>query len=175
MNMAKARRFLVTSALVAVVVACGSDVAEEAGDMLVDAGMALSDAGGDGAQALTDAGAGGASKAIEVACTKSRIVSHKVAITEGPNSGTSTWVQSKPQRYAAIAVDTARMQAVSALQCGKIADPCNAPDPEKVRCEGDAETTASIQCMNAMAEVGAGFVRAQCVDGIETVRFLIAY
>lgn len=81
------------------VVACGSDLAEEAGDMmrgageaLADAGAALADAGGDAAQAETDGGeadSGSGSGSGSSSAPKGRIIESAcdvVRYTQFPNA-----------------------------------------------------------------------------------------
>lgn len=141
------RKLVGVGVLVGVLVACGSDVAEEAGDMMrgageaiADAGAALADAAGSDAQALTDAGAGSESKAriVEQACDIVRTETPVPGAAGGAGPGPSSPTE---QRFASIAVDAAELRSAwlctdspkNSLGCS-VASTCTGAVVPKTRC-----------------------------------------
>lgn len=105
------RKSVSLGVLVGAIVACGSDVAEEAGDMMrgageaiADAGAALADAAAGDAQAETDAGVvGSKARVVEQACD---IVRTETAV---PTSGQTGQGE---ERFASIAADVTELRSV---------------------------------------------------------------
>lgn len=145
-------------ALVGLMVACGSDLAEEAGEMLVDAGEVLRDAG----VALVDGGGGDARaqtepavETYEVACSlRDRQVYGSLPPDPNLNYTYSAL-------YAVLPVDINGITGVDVIQCRAMPfEPC---PREGVTCEQSTLPRPPRHvCVTARAELGEGFIRTDC-------------
>lgn len=163
--MAKTKKLLGVGVLVGVLVACGSDVAEEAGDMMRGAGEAIADAGAaladsGEAQASTDAGQGVdvAPTVIDATCDLER----QSQATGGSDEPIVT-----TERWSSVAVSQERIRTV--WGCGFTAgggDECSGAST----CPGAQIPDAECKPLSGF-RYAAGKVWVRCA-GFTTVRVI---
>jgi len=157
-----------------VAVACVDELAEGAGEVLVDAGQmlrdagaALVDAGDDVARAQgEDAGPAAAPKSetVEVACDKRyerTVTTYYDAVGDSPIGEPEHQVR----WYAGVAIDTTAITGIDVLLCDlEQIDrvPCDGRTDGGLRYVCDGNFPAEARCVMGTAEIVDGAVRAPC-------------
>jgi hypothetical protein len=171
--------------LAVVAVACGDELADEAGEMmrkggeaLADAGAALADAGalladaGSDAQAQgEDGGAEGdaqAPKGGEVSRSQTFELACDEKYTQFRRPPGEVGGAKEERFYATTRIDTAGVTGVDVIQC----DWAGLPQGCELgwECEGSFYPPEKARCVTASAEIGTGFVRTYCGQGSERYR-----
>jgi hypothetical protein len=168
------RKLVGLGVLAVLSVACVDELAEGAGEMLVDAGelladagSALVDAGNDSAQAQQDAGQLPAkAETLEVACDRA----YKTVTSVRENSGQAPYGVNEVTRMTRTEyfaeVDASTPLGVDAWICGHAR---SVPSPDKLcddktagKCVVSADPTPEILCQQAGALLIEGKVRIPC-------------
>jgi len=184
------RKLVGLSVLAVMAVACVDELAEGAGEMLVDAGQvladagaALADAGDDSAQALTDAGQlvkPADPSTVEIACDKRYERTTQRFFTSLPGQEVEEPVK-EVRWYGSLAVDTVGITGVDVLLCdvehtGQV--PCDGKPGKDWTYVCEGSMPAEPRCVTAQAELGDGYVRARCGDAdshYKTIRLTIRH